>query len=150
MARSGRPSLASRVTTPVTSLMTNERLSPPPTLTQAELSIWNQVVADQPATAFTKVHEEALYAYCRHSVYAHILSEKITNFDMSLLVDMDGIKMYDRLLVMHDRETKAIQLHARSLRITKQSIDQQTVARALLNDKKGRKPWDAETVDNED
>ena len=119
-------------------------------MTDAEVSVWNEVVGDQPATAFTVTHVPMLEMYCRHVVTGRILADEILNFDRSWLADDDGLKRYDRLLGMAERESRAASSLATRLRITRQAIDQQTVARMNVNDKSSvKKPWELpDTVDN--
>jgi hypothetical protein len=105
--------------------------------------VWDMVVNDQPAVAFTDVHIPQLEAYCRHVVQSRVLADALLNFNPDWLNDDDGLKRYDKLLGMHERETRAMGAVARALRITRQSIDQQTIARMNVNDsRKGRKPWE--------
>lgn len=118
-----------------------ERLRAPAHISEAERAIWMDVVNDQPADAFTVTHSPLLELYCRHIVQARILADELANFDRAWMADDDGLKRYDRLLAMAERESRAASSLATRLRITRQSIDQQTVARAIVKDVK-RKPWE--------
>jgi len=118
------------------------RLSAPGHLSDAEISVWVQVVNDQPAASFTPTHIPLLEQYCRHVVQARLMAEMILNFDQSWINDDDGLKRYDKLLKMQEREGRAASSLATRLRITRQAIDQQTVARAQINAPKSRKPWE--------
>jgi hypothetical protein len=111
-------------------------------LTDAERTVWLQVVNDQPAAAFSETHAPLLETYCRHVVQSRIIADEILNFDRSWLADDEGLKRYDKLLAMHEREGRAASSLATRLRITRQAIDQQTVARSLVNQPKARKPWE--------
>ena len=143
MAVRGRKSTASLdVTLQTPSLGSESRLAPPTHLSDAERHVWLQVINDQPASAFTEVHAPLLELYCRHVTLARVLADEILNFDRAWLADEDGLKRYDRLLGMHERESRAASSAATRLRITRQAIDQQTVARSLINEPKGRKPWE--------
>ena len=64
------------------------------------------------------------------------------NFDRAWFADDDGLKRYDRLLAMAERESRAASSLATRLRITRQAIDQQTVARSIKNQSKAKKPWE--------
>jgi len=118
-----------------------KRLVAPVHISEAERAVWLEVVNDQPADAFTITHAPLLELYCRHVVQARIVAEEMANFDRAWLADDDGLKRYDRLLAMAEREGRAASSLATRLRITRQAIDQQTVARALVKDVK-RKPWE--------
>ena len=118
-------------------------------MTDAEMAIWKQVVEDQPASAFTPTHAPLLELYARHVVQARIIADELLNFDRAWLADDDGLKRYDRLLAMQERESRAASSLATRLRITRQAVDQQTIARAMLNAPKERKPWELpETVED--
>lgn len=118
-----------------------KRLAAPIHISDAERAIWLEVVNDQPADAFTPTHAPLLELYCRHIVQARILADELANFDRAWMADDEGLKRYDRLLAMAEREGRAASSLATRLRITRQAIDQQTVARAQLKNVK-KKPWE--------
>lgn len=135
---------------PVSPVVAQERVAAPAHLTDAEREVWNEVVSDQPASAFTATHVPMLEMYCRHVVQGRILADEILNFDRSWLADDDGLKRYDRLLGMAERETRAASSLATRLRMTKQSLHPETAANAVKNHIKARKPWEiADTIDQE-
>jgi hypothetical protein len=142
MAKRGRQSLASKVISPNSALITQNRLQAPLSMSDAELAVWNELISDQPASAFTATHAPVIEMYCRHVVNSRILADELLNFDRSWLADDDGLKRYDKLLAMSERESRAASSLATRLRITRQSIDQQTVARSLNNQTRTRKPWE--------
>jgi hypothetical protein len=115
---------------------------PPLHLPDPERQVWMEVVNDQPAAAFTQVHSPLLENYCRHVVLGRILSDEIANFDRAWLADDDGLKRYDKLLTMHEREGRAASSLATRLRITRQAVHELTAARQLANDTKSKKPWE--------
>jgi len=121
------------------------RLMAPVHLSDAERDVWMQVVNDQPAEAFTPTHAPLLEAYVRHIVQGRVLSDEVLHFDRAWLADDDGLKRYDRLLGMIERETRAASSLATRLRLTRQAVDQQTIARAQAKHQgKSRKPWELE------
>lgn len=143
MGQRGRKSMASlAVAAQVAPVLSERRLEAPLHLSDAERATWMEVVNDQPASAFTATHAPLLELYCRHIAQARILADELVNFDRSWLADDDGLKRYDRLLAMSEREGRAASSLATRLRITRQAIDQQTVARKLVNAPKSRKPWE--------
>ena len=143
MATRGRKSAASQVAkTLVAAIGVSQRLAPPVHMSDAEATVWMQVINDQPASSFTPTHSPMLEQYCRHIVQARIIADMIMNFDQSWANDDDGLKRYEKLLAMQEREGRAASSLATRLRITRQSIDQQTVARSQINAPKGRKPWE--------
>ena len=143
MASRGRKSSADLATQPVgVSLMVTRRLVPALHLSNSERTVWLEIVNDQPAGAFTETHTHLLEMYCRHVVQSRILADEVSAFDRAWLADVEGLSRYDKLLKMAERETRAASSFATRLRITRQAIDQQTIARAQMNAPKGRKPWE--------
>ena len=142
MAQRGRKSTAALAMARPTPVLSESRLAPPIHLPDAERDVWLQVVNDQPASSFTETHAPMLELYCRHVVLSRILADELLNFDRAWIADEDGLKRYDKLLAMHERESRAASSAATRLRITRQAIDQQTVARAIVNAPKAKKPWE--------
>ena len=140
--KTGKKSSAELLTIAPQEMHPEERLMPFMHLSDAERQVWLEVVNDQPANAFTQVHAPLLENYCRHVVLGRILSDEISNFDRGWLADEEGLKRYDKLLAMHEREGRASSSLATRLRITRQAIDQQTVARSMINQAKSKKPWE--------
>ena len=120
----------------------SERLAPPLHITEAERSVWLQAVNDQPAEAFTQVHAPLLELYCRHIVQARILADELAQFERAWMADDEGLKRYDRLLAMSEREGRAASSLATRLRITRQALHQVTAARQVVNAPKTAKPWE--------
>jgi hypothetical protein len=120
-----------------------ERLRAPAHISDAERSVWLEMVNDQPADAFTPTHTPLLELYCRHVVQARVIADQIANFDPAWLNDDEGLKRYDRLLTMNERESRAASSLATRLRITRQAVEHPlTVGRSLKNQSKARKPWE--------
>lgn len=143
MATRGRKSAASlSVASPSAPVGSAQRLQAPMHISDAERAVWIELVNDQPASAFTLTHAPLMEIYCRHIVQSRILADELLNFDRAWLADDEGLKRYDRLLAMAEREGRAASSIATRLRITRQAIDQQTVARTLTNAPKARKPWE--------
>lgn len=142
MAQRGRKSTAALAMARPTPVLSESRLAPPIHLPDAERDVWLQVVNDQPASSFTETHAPMLELYCRHVVLSRILADELLNFDRAWIADEDGLKRYDKLLAMHERESRAASSAATRLRITRQAIDQQTVARTIVNAPKAKKPWE--------
>lgn len=143
MTARGRKSPAGLATLPIgTSISVTKRLSPALHLSNSEQTVWLEIVNDQPAGAFTETHTHLLEMYCRHVVQSRILAEEVAAYDRSWLADSEGLARFDKLLKMAERETRAASSFATRLRITRQAVDQQTIARALNNAPKGRKPWE--------
>lgn len=104
--------------------------------------VWLEVINDQPAKAFSATHGPLLEMYCRHIVQARVLSEQVLNFEPDWLATDEGLKRYDKLLGMVERETRAASSLATRLRITRQAVDQQTIARGMNNKTTAPRPWE--------
>lgn len=119
------------------------RLKAPAHISDAEMAVWTEVVNDQPAEAFSATHRPLLELYCRHVVQARIVADELLNFDRAWMTTDDGLKRYDRLLTMAERESRAASSLATRLRITRQAIEHPTtVGRALAKQAKTKKPWE--------
>ena len=143
MATRGRKSSASLAIQKKPDIGVAKRLMPTATMSDAEMSVWAEVVNDQPAGAFTATHAALLEMYCRHVVNNRIIADELMNFDRAWLADDEGLKRYDTLLKLSERESRAASSLATRLRITRQAVDQQTIARSQINNKsRARKPWE--------
>jgi hypothetical protein len=120
------------------------RPQPPADLTAFQADLWCRTVAGETLDQFrTATLQQLLKEYVRHCETAHILAGQIEDFDPAWLADEDGLKRYDKLLLMRDRETKAIGDKATKLRLTNQSrYTPQAAATAAKNTGGRTKPWE--------
>lgn len=141
MATRGRKSAAS-LSVVVGSI--DGRPQPPADLTEFQKELWQRTVAGEPLDQFrTATLQQLLKEYVRHCEAAHILAGEIAGTDPAWLRDEDGLKRYDKLLLMRDRETKAVGDKATKLRLTNQSrYTPQAAATAAKQTGAPRKPWE--------
>ncbi len=120
------------------------RPQPPKDLTPYQRDLWQRTVAAEPLDQFrTSALQQLLREYTRHCETADILAKQIDEFDPAWLADEDGLKRYDKLLGMRDRETKALADKATKLRLTNQSrYTPQAAATAAKNAAPRAKPWE--------
>lgn len=144
MAQRGRKSAASvALVAQVGPVVSESRLLPSLHLSDAEQTVWARLVNDHPASAFTETHRDLIELYCQHIVQAQLLEDEIQNFDRVWLADDDGLKRYDRMLAMREREVRSASSLATRLRITRQATtDPKTVGRANASTARGKKPWE--------
>lgn len=143
MKQRGRKSAALMEVVGIDATVSVPRLPAPMHMSEAEQGVWLEVVSDQPADTFTATHAPLLELYCRHIVQARVLADELANFDRAWLADDDGLKRYDRLLGMAERESRAASSLATRLRITRQAVEHPTtVGRGLAKNTKSRKPWE--------
>lgn len=137
--------MATRGTVLKSDIGATKRIPTPSNLNDSEMAVWSEVVKDQPASAFTAMHAPLLEMYCRHVVNGRIMADELRRFDRAWLADDEGLKRYDTLLRIAERESRAASSLATRLRITRQAVDHPTTAgRAISNNSKFSKPWDTE------
>ena len=82
--------------------------------------------------------------YCRHVVNNRVIAAELVQMNPKWFIDDEGLKRYDTLLRIAERESRAASSLATRLRITRQAVDHPTTAgRAIANNSKFHKPWDA-------
>lgn len=142
MAERGRKSVASlAVAAPVG---IDSRLSPPSNLTAAQKAEWVCVINSRPADWFGPENAAMLAQYCRHKIQADLIAQQLETFDPAWLADDDGLKRFDKLGAMLERETRCINALLRSMRLTQQSLYNAKSADTASKGSKGRKPWQLE------
>lgn len=144
MAQRGRKSAASlAVAAQVAPVVASNRLRASAHLSEAEQLVWCRMVNDHPSGSFTETHRDMLELYCQHIVTAQVLDDELKAFDREWMRDDDGLKRYDRLLTMREREVRSASSLATRLRITRQATaDPKTVGRANGGMGRSRKPWE--------
>ena len=119
-----------------------QRPEPLTDLTDAQAEEWRAVVGRMPLGWFTRETHQVLATYCRHVVNARHLAAMLADFDPSWMTEDDGLKRYDKLLAMADREGKAVASTATKLRLTPQSRYQpDRAATAVSKAGAEEKPW---------
>lgn len=100
-------------------------------------------MANEAASFFsTAALQQMLKEYCRHVVSAAKLAKMIEVVEQSTSFDEEAIKAYDKLLLMRDRETKAIGDKATKLRLTNQARYTPQAAATASKKTAERKPWE--------
>ena len=145
MEQRGRKSAAElAVAAQVAPVSSAGRLACPLHLSDAIQAVWAELVNDQPGGSFTAKDVPLLEAYCRHVVQGRIIADQIEAFDPAWMGDDEGLKRFDRLTSMHEREGRAASSLATRLRITRQAMaDAKTVGRASKNMARAPKPWES-------
>lgn len=140
MAQRGRKSTAALT---VASINKAVRLPAPAELTEAEKETWRQVMNAKPAGWFDKSHIPMLTQYVRHISHVAIIKDQIAMMKPEWLTGDDGLKRYDKLLAMHEREGRAISSLATRMRLTPQSTYDAKKGAGYMP-ASGPKPWDRE------
>ena len=116
---------------------------PPQHLSPVAANIWRSCVGTKPRDWFGDDALPLLEAYCQHCASAQFLSERISAFEWSgeAVNELDD---YNKLLAARDRETRAAEAKARSLRLTNQAKWQPaTAARKASQTGQSKRPWES-------
>ena len=115
----------------------------PSELTKSQAQIWDRVVANEAADTFkTAALQNLLRDYCRHTDTADRLTRDIDKTEEAWLLDEEGLRRFDKMLAMRDRETKASADRATKLRLTNQSrYTPQAAGTAAKKASTELKPW---------
>jgi hypothetical protein len=105
----------------VQSLPGAKRPEPPEELTEEQAVEWRKVVDRLPADWFPQDSHQLLVAYCRHVSRARVLAEMLDRFERERIGLAAGLREYEKLLGMADREHRAISSLATRMRLTQQS-----------------------------
>jgi hypothetical protein len=139
MSKRGKASLA-EITTPRVELIQAFQVPDAPyDLTDDQAEVWRQVANDPglPPDWFTQKNFELLSMHSRHVIEAKRISKMIGNL-MSSQEDLD-VKLYDDLLRMQERESRAIMATMTQMRTTHQSLYDKKIK---LSAKTIKKPWE--------
>ena len=120
MAKRGRASGASLAITPqVSTLETLQRPDAPYDLNDEQSVEWWAVVNRMPADWFPRETHGLLTQYCRHIVNARRVAQLITKMEKKKTLDVAD---YNQLLIMQEREGRAISSLATRMRLTQQTV----------------------------
>lgn len=126
----------------VVTTLPGQRPEPPAELTDEQADEWRAVVGRMPSDWFTRETHELLANYCRHVTKARTLAKAIDGFDPEWLVDEDGLKRFDKLTQMAEREGRAMSSLATRMRLTQQSRYNPAAANTSSSKSgSGDKPW---------
>ncbi len=95
-----------------------QRPPAPPDLNDEQADEWNAVVNRLPADWFGRESHGLLTAYCRHVVTARRVAQLIAKAESADEIDID---QYNQLLIMQEREGRALSSLATRMRISQQS-----------------------------
>lgn len=138
MAQRGRKSAANLALASLTG--TGNRLAPPSILTVAQQSEWFALVGAKSADWFGAEHSGLIAQYCRHRIQSDLIAQQLERFDPAWLTDDDGLKRFDQLAAMQERESRTITALLRTMRLTQQC---QIRADKALRVNRAPKPWQA-------
>ncbi len=135
MKTRGRDSAASLAVSPIGVLETIQRPDAPYDLTDEQSVEWWAIVNRMPADWFPRETHGMLSQYCRHVVSARRVAQLIEQAMSSKTFD---IEEYNKLLIMQEREGRALSSLATRMRVSQQTQYDKTKKKPL----QGPKPWD--------
>ncbi|TIV71449.1 MAG: hypothetical protein E5V89_10100 [Mesorhizobium sp.] len=141
MTKRGRKSTAELSTV---ATLTRAPVAPdaPYDLSDEAAAVWRGVVDALPSDFFPPESFDTLASYCRHVVSARFLARELDRFSAEWLGVDGGIERLNKLLMMRERETRALIAAARALRLTNQSRWRPDQAGKVAGGYKGPKPWE--------
>jgi hypothetical protein len=136
----GRKS-ASSLSVAATSLP-GQRPQPPKHMSDATAAEWRAIVGRMPPNWFGAETFGLLEAMCGHMVRSRQLAATLAEIEPPSMSDVDGLKAYDLLTKMADREARAASLLAHRMRLTQGSrLERTTAATAVKHETNGTRPW---------
>lgn len=139
MGTRGRKSAAELSTVQIVEVI--PRPAAPDHLSDAEAAVWESAVSCMRADFFRRSDYDTLANMCRHVVSARDVTKWI---ERALEREDFGVEDIDRILKMRERETRAANALARSLRLTKQAqYSARGAAGKTASD--ASKPWETES-----
>ena len=118
-------------------------LRAPAELTDAQAAVWRQTVGSMRGDWLARGAAPVLVEYCRRVCRARLAERVIARFEMKWINEGGGLEEFDRLLVIADRESRAVLACARALRLTPQAQQHaKTAARMVDHRPPSPKLWD--------
>ena len=118
MGQRGPKSASSMSVVPSGVLEAKRRPQPPESLDGERAACWNRIVSAMPAEWFTAETHDVLVQYCRHVVTADRVDQLIEAMHNNSEFDPSE---YNQLLIMQDRESRALTTLATKMRLTQQA-----------------------------
>jgi hypothetical protein len=138
MKARGRKSAAeTAITTIIGKVDSQQRPDAPYDLTDEQVEEWRAVVNRMPADWFPRETHGMLSQYCRHIVSARRVAQLIEQVMKAKTKTFD-VEGYNQLLIMQEREGRALSSLATRMRISQQAAYDKTKKKTVV----GKRPWD--------
>jgi phage terminase small subunit len=143
MQQRGRSSESEREVARLVTI-TSDRPDPPPELSAEQADEWRAVVGRLPPNWFKREHYGVLVSYCCHVTQRRFLEKELRIQS----IEGEGLERFNDLAKAVDRETRAILLCARAMRMTHQSQYDKDKASRSSNKApaEGTRPWEDTAV----
>lgn len=140
MGTRGRPSAAS-LSVAVTN-MPGQRPEPREKLSKAAADEWRAIVGRMPPNWFGPETFGLLESYCAHVVRSRKIEAVLAEVDPPSPSDIDGLRAYDRLTAIAEREGRAAASLANRMRLSQQArSDRDKAATMVKHETNGTRPW---------
>ncbi|MCE8052287.1 hypothetical protein HOP61_13330 [Halomonas daqingensis] len=119
-----------------------DRLQPPKGMAKAEKKIFQEIVNSVPPHWFNASHVPLMVQLVGHISASQKIAQHIAKLDID---DISNLQIYDRLLKMHDRETRAITSLYTKMRLSQQSTYTPKAGATAKNshgNSISKKPWE--------
>lgn len=137
MKTRGRTSAAALAVATVGKIETVQRPDAPYDLTDEQSDEWWAIVNRMPADWFPRETHGMLSQYCRHVVSARRVAQLI---EQAMGADAFDVEAYNQLLIMQEREGRALSSLATRMRLSQQT----TYDKSKKKPASGKKPWEAQ------
>lgn len=138
MGARGKQSAASMMAVPSGDVVAIPRPKPPGDLTIDQAHEWLSVVNRMPADWFPRETHALLIQYCRHVVSSRHVAGMIDNF-LADEVEPKSIEQYNKLLIMQEREGRAMSSLATRMRVSQHA---QYNYKKQSGETKAKPPWE--------
>ena len=144
MEKRGRKSAASLQVAP-SNVVELRRLPEPPTcMTKEQADVWRVVVASRMGEIIAPEAYPVLMAYCRATISAQQVAAEVDAFDPEWGKTDEGLKRWDKLLAMLDRQERLVTSLGGKLRLTPASQVRAENAGTIAKRGEKMKPWQVE------
>ena len=141
MAQRGRKSAASVAVSVIDSPL-DAFPQPPSYLSPEQDETWRVVITSRGGDLIAPESYPVLIEYCRAVTGSNQVAAQLDAFDPEWAKDDEGLKRWDKLLAMQDRQAKTVASLAAKLRLTPSSRVQAISAGRNADKGVKRKPWE--------
>jgi len=141
----GRKSIASLSVLPV---VATRMLAPPDGMPTEQAALWAAVVATKPQDWFQADSIPLLTAYVQACDAHRVVAAEIDAYETEWLKTDEGLRRYDLLLKMQDRQSKLMSSLATKMRLTQQSRYGARAAETEARRVTDSRPWERQVAES--
>ncbi len=120
------------------------KIPPPPKHLSARAGeTWRMIMASRAAEMVEPEAYPVLVEYCRSIEQSDVVAEQVKAFKVAGFSTEEGLRRYDKLIMLQEKLTRAITSTAVKLRLTPSTrFDANTAARVGAKSIEAKKPWE--------